>query len=466
MDIATQELTTEKYEPVPLAPPLPLPKERLAEGKARRSKVSRRSHESWQAPPDRPDPVALLQESNKTRIPDLVPIRYGRMMISPFTFYRGSPIVMARDLAHTPVSGIRVQACGDCHLMNFGVYASPERNLLFDVNDFDETLPAPWEWDLKRLATSFAVAGRSHGFRARECLEAAEECARSYREQMRSYSRMRLLDVWYSRADAVTVHKVLRRSAGKGLDRSMNRPMAHRTLQGLSKLVTVNNRRLQIVDHPPLVNHVSKEGLSDLLRRLFRGYYSSLQDDRRTLLERYRFVDFARKVVGVGSVGTRCFILLLDAGHSKDPLLLQIKEAEASILEPYAGRSHMSNHGHRVVAGQRLVQSASDIFLGWTSEGKHHYYIRQLRDMKASADLETMSALDLGEYARLCGWVLARAHARSGDAALISGYLGKSPVFDRAIASFANDYADQTERDYDTFQAAVKSGRLPVEMGE
>jgi uncharacterized protein (DUF2252 family) len=464
MSLASAE-TTEKLEPVPLAPPLPLPKERLAEGKARRSKVSRRSHGSWQAPPDRPDPIALLEESSKTRLPELVPIRYGRMMNSPFAFLRGSPIVMARDLAQTPVSGIRVQACGDCHLMNFGVYASPERNLLFDVNDFDETLPGPWEWDLKRLATSFVVAGRSHGFRARECREAAEECARSYREQIRSYSRMRLLDIWYSRVDADTVHKVLRRSAGKGLDRSMNKPPGHRTLQGLSKLVRVNNGCLQIVNHPPLVSHVSIEGVSDLLRRLYRGYLSSLQDDRRTLVERYRFVDFARKVVGVGSVGTRCYILLLDAGHAKDPLLLQIKEAQASILEPYAGRCRVSNHGHRVVAGQRLVQSASDIFLGWTSEGEHHFYIRQLRDMKASADLELMSALDLGEYARLCGWVLARAHARSGDPALIAGYVGKSPIFDNAIASFANDYADQVERDYDAFQAAVKSGRLPVEMG-
>jgi uncharacterized protein (DUF2252 family) len=450
---------------VPLAPQLPLPNERVAEGKSRRSSASRRTHSSWQAAPDRPDPVALLEESNKTRIPELVPIRYGRMMTTPFAFYRGSPIVMTRDLAHTPVSGIRVQTCGDCHLMNFGVYASPERTLLFDINDFDETLPGPWEWDLKRLATSFVVAGRSHGFRARDCVEAAEECARSYREQMRNYARMRLLDVWYSRVDAATVHKVLRRSAGKGLDRSMNRPIAQRTLHGLSKLVRLQNRDLQIVDHPPLVSHVSHEGLSDLLRRLFRGYLASLQDDRRTLLERYRFVDFARKVVGVGSVGTRCFILLLDAGHAKDPLLLQIKEAQASILEPYAGGSRFNNHGHRVVAGQRLVQSASDIFLGWTSEGHHHYYIRQLRDMKASADLELMSALDLGEYARLCGWVLARAHARSGDAAQISGYLGKSAVFDQAIGTFANDYADQTEQDYDTFQAAVKSGRLQVEMG-
>ncbi len=282
---------------------------------------------------------------------------------------------------------------------------------------------------------------------------------------MRVYSRMRLLDIWYSRVDAATVHKVLRRSARKGLSRSMDKTCSRHNLQALSRLVTVTDSRLHIVDNPPLVSHVSNEGLSELVRRLFRGYLSSLQEDRRALLERYRFVDFARKVVGVGSVGTRCFILLLDAGHAKDPLLLQIKEAQASILEPFAGRSRLSNHGHRVVAGQRLVQSASDIFLGWGSEGEHHYYIRQLRDMKASADLELMSALDLGEYARLCGWVLARAHARSGDAAMIAGYLGKSPIFDCAVAAFADAYADQTERDYDTFQAAVKSGRLPAEMG-
>jgi len=461
MNLATQEPSVEKHEPVPVAPPLPLPNERLAEGKARRTKAPRRAHASWQAPPDRPDPVALLEESSKTRIPELVPIRYGRMMKSPLAYLRGSPIVMAHDLARTPVSGIRVQACGDCHLMNFGVYASPERNLLFDVNDFDETLPGPWEWDLKRLATSFAVAGRSHSFRARDCKEAAEECARSYREHIRSYSRMRLLDIWYSRVDSTTVHQVLRRGACKGLDKAR----CHTPLQALSKLAREKNGQLQIVDDPPLVSHVSNEGLSELVRRLLRGYLVSLQDDRRALLERFRFVDFARKVVGVGSVGTRCFILLLDAGHARDPLFLQIKEAQASILEPFAGRSRHQNHGHRVVTGQRLVQSASDIFLGWTSEGEHQYYIRQLRDMKATADLEVMSAVDLGEYARLCGWVLARAHARSGDPALIAGYLGKSPLFDRALASFAVAYADQTERDFDAFQAAVKSGRLPAELG-
>jgi uncharacterized protein (DUF2252 family) len=464
MNLATQESTAAKLEPVPLAPPLPVPRERLAEGKARRAKVSRRSHGGWQPAPGRADPVALLEESNKTRIAELVPIRYGRMMNSPFAYMRGSPIVMAHDLAGTPVSGIRVQVCGDAHLMNFGVYASPERNLLFDVNDFDETLPGPWEWDVKRLAASFVVAGRSHGFRPRECKEAAEECVRSYREQMRLYSRMRLLDIWYSRVDAATVHKILRRSARKGLSRSLDKARTRTNLQALSKLTAEKDGYLQIVENPPLVRHVN-EGLSELVRRLFRGYLASLQDDRRTLVERFRFVDFARKVVGVGSVGTRCFILLLDAGHPKDPQLLQIKEARASILEPHVGKSRLQNHGHRVVAGQRLMQSASDIFLGWTSEGEHHYYIRQLRDMKATADLELMSALELGEYARLCGWVLARAHARSGDPALIAGYLGKSPIFDRAIASFADAYADQTERDYDTFQAAVKSGRLPAEMG-
>jgi uncharacterized protein (DUF2252 family) len=452
-------------EPVPLAPPLPTPAERLAAGKARRTQVPRSAHAAWQPPADRPDPVALLEESNRQRLQHLVPIRYGRMLASPFAYLRGSPIVMAHDLASTPVSGIRVQACGDAHLMNFGVYASPERNLLFDVNDFDETLPGPWEWDLKRLAASFVVAGRSYGRRGADCLEAARACAQSYRERIRAYSRMRLLEVWYSRVDAQAVLRVLQPTVRAEMSREFDKARRRNSLQALSKLATLSNGQLRIVEDPPLISHASDDALGESLRRFFAGYYATLQDDRRSLIERYRFVDFALKVVGVGSVGTRCFIVLLDGSHHEDPLFLQIKEAQASVLEPHLGRSHYQNHGHRVVNGQRLIQSASDIFLGWSSDGSHHYYVRQLRDMKATANLETMSGPDLAAYATLCGWVLARAHARSGDAALIAGYLGKNDVFDKALVAFARAYADQTERDFETFEAAVRSGRLVAEKG-
>jgi uncharacterized protein (DUF2252 family) len=453
------------HEPVPLAPPLPTPKGRLAEGRAQRGQVPRSAHALWQPPPGRADPIALLEESSRPRLQHLVPIRYGRMLASPFAFLRGSPVVMAHDLATTPATGIRVQACGDAHLMNFGVYASPERNLLFDLNDFDETLPGPWEWDVKRLAASCVAAGRSYGVRAADCRGAARAAARSYRERMRAYRRMRLLEVWYSRVDAAAAVEVFRRSARRGKGWDLDRARRRNSLQALSRLAAVRKGRLHIVDDPPLVTHVPDKGLGEALRRFFRGYRASLQEDRRALLERYRFVDFALKVVGVGSVGTRCFIVLLDGSHTDDPLFLQIKEGRASVLEPYAGRSRFRNAGRRVVGGQRLLQSASDIFLGWSSEGGHDYYVRQLRDMKATAHLEGLSGADLVEYAALCGWVLARAHARSGDPALVAGYLGKGEVFDEAIAAFAAAYADQTERDYEAFRAAVRSGRLPAEKG-
>ncbi len=452
-------------EPIPIAPALPTPLERLAAGKARRSAVPRSAHAVWAPPADRADPVALLEESSKSRLQNLVPIRYGRMLVSPFTFLRGSPVVMAHDLGATPVSGIRVQACGDAHLMNFGLYASPERNLLFDLNDFDETLPAPWEWDVKRLAASFVVAGRSHGMGGRDCADAARAVARSYRKHIRNYSLMRLLDVWYSRVDARGALKVFGGDGRKGMARQLDKARRRNSLQALSKLAAVRDGRLHVVDDGPLVTHVHDERLSHFLRRLTGGYLATLQEDRRTLLERYRFIDFALKVVGVGSVGTRCYIMLFDGSHAEDPLFLQIKQAEASVLEPYAGKSKHHNRGRRVVAGQRLVQSASDIFLGWTSEGGNDYYVRQLRDMKGTADLESMSAGDLIDYAGLCGWVLARAHARSGDAAAIAGYLGKCDAFDEALAAFATAYADQTERDYEALKAAVDEGRVPAERG-
>jgi uncharacterized protein (DUF2252 family) len=451
-------------EPLPVAPALPTPQQRMEEGKARRLKVPRSAHARWKPSRKRSDPIALLEESNKTRLQHLVPLRYGRMLVSPFTFYRGSPIVMANDLAQTPSSGIRVQACGDAHLMNFGVYASPERNLLFDVNDFDETLPGPWEWDVKRLAASCIVAGRTFGMKASDSEEAAAGCARFYRKKMREYSEMRLLDVWYSRVDSQAVLDVFRHSDNKTVAATFEKSRQRNSLQALSKLAKVTDGLIRIVDDPPLVSHVNDPSLSESIRRFLRGYHGTLQEDRRTLLERYRFVDFARKVVGVGSVGTRCFIILLDGSHSDDPLFLQIKEAEASILEAHVGKSIYHNHGRRVLTGQRLLQSASDIFLGWSSDGGHDYYVRQLRDMKGTADLQGMSGSDLKDYAELCGWVLARAHARSGDPATIAGYLGKSEAFEEAIAAFAIAYADQTECDYEALKAAAASGRVPVEM--
>jgi uncharacterized protein (DUF2252 family) len=463
-DGKTDDVLAAGLQPVPIAPPRPTPSQRLADGKARRHQTPRAAHADWRIPADRTDPLALLEKSNSTRLKHLVPIRYGRMTQSPFHYLRGSPIVMAHDLAATPVTGIRVQLCGDAHLMNFGLYATPERRLLFDLDDFDETLPGPWEYDLKRLATSCVVAGRSYGVRRKDCRESAVTAARSYRQHMHEYSQARLLDVWYSRVDAGAALKVFERTGSAGpLD--LKKARRHNSLQALSRLAKSVSGRLRIVDNPPLVCRIAEEGLGEVLSRLFRDYVQTLQDDRRTLLERYRLVDFALKVVGVGSVGTRCYILLLDSSHPDDPLFLQLKESQASVLEPLLGRSPFANHGQRVINGQRLMQSASDMFLGWTSEGGHDYCVRQLRDRKGAADLENMNASELTDYAELCGWVLARAHARSGDPALIAGYLGRSEVFDRAVGDFAEAYADQTGRDYDDFQAAVKAGRIPVELG-
>ena len=457
--------SADMVDPVPLAPPLPTLKERLAEGKALRAQVNRSAQGTWQPAANRPDPIALLEESSRPRLQHLVPIRYGRMLQSPFTFLRGSPIVMAQDLASTPNTKIEVQLGGDAHLMNFGVYASPERHLLFDINDFDETLPGPWEWDLKRLAASCVVAARTFGMSSVSATAAARACAQSYRENMRRYGRMRLLDVWYSRVDAQAALELFQRASGRPVSNKMNKELRQRTLKAVSKLTTVQEGQLRIVDDPPLVTHSDDAALSESIRRRFHGYYGTLADDRRFLLERYRFLDFALKVVGVGSVGTRCYIILLDSSQSADPLLLQIKEARASVLEAHLGKSKYRNSGHRVVTGQRLMQSASDMFLGWMHERGHDYYVRQLRDMKATATLETMKPEDLAEYSKLCGWVLARAHARSGDAVRISGYLGKSETFDEAIADFGNAYADQNDRDYEDFQAAVRSGRLSAETG-
>jgi uncharacterized protein (DUF2252 family) len=411
----------------------------------------------------------LLDASNKGRLPDLIPLRYGRMVRSPFTFYRGAALNMAHDLAKTPATGMRVQACGDCHLMNFGSFGTPERRLIFDINDLDETLPAPWEWDVKRLATSFVLACRNSGFGKRVERDAAQACARSYREHMTEYSEMSVLDVWYSSIDTEKVVERARDPATR--KRFQKRIAAARARSVLEhdfpKLAAMAGREPRIKDSPPLIYHPrseTEESILDGAHHAFAGYRESLPDDRRRLLDRYEVKDLAIKVVGVGSVGTVCTVMLLMADDA-DPLFLQLKQARASVLEPYAGRSVYANHGQRIVNGYRLVQSASDIFLGWT-KGKtgRHYFVRQLRDMKLSPLVELFTPALMLQYAALCGWTLARAHARSGESAQISGYLGKSEVFDTAIGRFAVAYADQGERDHEVLRKAVQSGQVDVVM--
>jgi uncharacterized protein (DUF2252 family) len=436
--------------------------QRLERGRAARRETPRSSHAAWTPSPDRPDPVNLLEAQAQNREPDLVRIRYARMTPSPFTFMRGAAIVMAHDLAETPPTGIQAQLCGDCHLMNFGLYASPERTLLFDVNDFDETLPGPWEWDVKRLATSLVVAGRENGFASADCRRAASEAVRSYRQRMTEYSQMGELEVWYSRVGAEEIFDLISDSKTlKRTKKAMSKARGRDSLQALSKLTRVVDGRRIIVDDPPLLVRVVEEELRGQIDDILQTYRSTLQDDRRRLLDRYRFVDVARKVVGVGSVGTRDYIVLFEGRDDDDPLFLQVKEAQASVLESFLPKSAYRNHGHRVVAGQRLMQAASDIFLGWLrGPGGRDFYWRQLRDMKGSARVERMSPGELAGYAGICGWALARAHARSGDRVQIAAYLGKSERFDGAIAEFARAYADQIERDHAALCAAVKSGKV------
>jgi uncharacterized protein (DUF2252 family) len=384
------------------------------------------------------------------------------MRQSPFTFLRGAAVVMAADLAHTPATGLRVQACGDCHVANFGGFATPERRLIFDINDFDETLPAPWEWDVKRLATSFVLATKDAGLNGHNCQETARTAAQSYRRHMREYSEMGALQVWYSHLD---LELLVKRASGhkerkqwlKVIEQAESRTSSHE----FPKIATVRDGRARIVDHPPLIYHPREIGrLGKIVRTIFQRYRETLPLERRIVLDRYKLMDVARKVVGVGAVGTRCAAaLLLAAPH--DPLLLQFKEARRSVLEPYVGYCRYKNQGERVVVGQRLLQSASDVFLGWTSDGEgHDYYFRQLRDMKMKTDLTAMSKSNWFEYAELCGWVLARAHARTGDPAAISGYLGKNEAFDDAIEEFAVAYAAQTERDYAALLKAIHNGRI------
>ena len=440
--------------------------ERIAAGKALRAAVPRENHGEWKPEGHRRDPIEILRELDKTRLEFLLPIRYGRMLQSPFAFLRGSAAVMAADLAHTPVSGIRVQACGDCHLVNFGGFATPERNILFDINDFDETLPAPWEWDVKRLAASFVMAGRNNGLSAQDSSAAVRAMVRMYRTQMAEFARMRVLEVWYSRLDLETILGQMKDTEWAKRIRAGVEKLKSRTVPeyDFPRMTEQKQGTPVIRDNPPLIFHPS-EGLDvpAVLGALER-YRDALQGDRRVLFDRYRYFDVAMKVVGVGSVGTMCGVVLLMASEN-DPLFLQVKEANPSVLEPYAGKSRYDSHGERVVTGQRLMQSASDIFLGWTiGEGGRHYYIRQLRDMKIKPVVESYNASRLSGYARATGWTLARAHARSGDAAMISGYMGKSDVFDRAIERFAVSYADQTERDHEALANAVRSGRIEVLM--
>ncbi len=441
--------------------------EGLAAGKALREALPRGDHARWKPASTRRDPVAVLEESNRHRVKELVPIRYGRMLRSPFTFLRGSAGLMAYDLSTTPATGLRVQACGDCHLLNFGAFATPERNLIFDINDFDETLPAPWEWDLKRLCASFAVAVRDNNLSDEEARDAAVACAGAYRDHMRECSKMSPLDVWYERMDAQTLIDLAPDEKTKKL-REDAAARARRRISDylVPKLTTEVDGRHRLVDQPPVLFHAAEKGAVKRVREALEGYRASLPDDRRMLFDRYRLEDSAVKVVGIGSVGTRCFVGLFMSPEDHS-LLLQFKEACPSVLAPYAGKSVYTNQGQRVVVGQRLMQSSSDIFLGWTRTARgFDFFGRQLRDMKFSAETAGASAARSKIYARLCGTVLARAHARSGDAAMISGYLGKSDTFDLALGEFSLAYADQTVSDHAALVAAVKAGRIDALVEE
>lgn len=440
---------------------------RLEAGIALRTKTPRASHADWAAPAKRRDPMDILQESNRDRLPALVPIRYGRMLRSPFTFLRGSAALMAYDLSTTPNTGIRVQACGDCHLLNFGLFATPERNLIFDINDFDETLPAPWEWDLKRLAVSFAVAAFDNRLTAKQAEDVAVECTRAYRVRLRECSRMSPLDVWYDRLDAQTIVDM----APGPRERKAREDLIARARQRTGDYLYPNisdeiGGRRRLIDQPPLLFHVSEPDFEERVHEALVAYKATLPEDRKVLFDRYRMEDIAIKAVGIGSVGTYCFVGLFFSAENH-PLLMQFKEACASVLEPYAGKSVYENHGQRVVTGQRLMQSSSDIFLGWMHgrEGRH-FFARQMRDMKLSAPVEGASARQMLMYAELCGRTLARAHAKSGDPALISGYLGKSDTFDRAIGRFALAYAEQNAKDYEGLVAAVNKGRVKALVEE
>jgi uncharacterized protein (DUF2252 family) len=448
-------------------------KDRAALGKALRERCPRGSHAGWTAPKDRPDPIDLLIASSEGRVPHLVPIRYGRMLASPFAFFRGAATIMASDLSRTPDSGIRVQACGDCHLLNFGGFATAERKLNFDINDFDETAEAPWEWDIKRLAASFVIAGQSNGFSKSDCRESAEMVARSYRENMVAFAEMPVLEAWYSAMDLEEIvanlqDKERRRFLRKKLDEAVEES-AHE--KEFAKLAYESGGSGRIKDAPPLIYHLPEASATEfhsIVAESMRRYRESLAPERRPLFDRYEFADAAIKAVGVGSVGTYCGIVLMMSGNG-DPLFLQFKEARTSVLEPYAGASPYEHRGQRVVVGQRLMQSASDMFLGWMTgagEQARHFYVRQLRDVKFKPVVEIMSPGNLMDYAELCGKALARAHCRSGDAVVLSGYLGSGSVFEESLADFAVDYAAQNELDHAALKQAVRDGRVKATIEE
>ena len=454
------------------------PEEWRRQGRAQRSKVARSSHTIWEPPPDRPDPVSTLQEQARSRVPDLVPIRFGRMVASPFAYYRGAAAPMAWDLAHTPTTDITVQCCGDAHLVNFGMFAAPDRRLVFDVNDFDETLPGPFDWDVKRLAASFAVAARDNGFKDRSGGEAARCCAHSYRTQMAAFARQRFLDVWYCRIDIEQVARQLAAKQPKKAVQRRNKDIAkahlHTSYKTFTKLCDkVDGQYLIKPDYPLIVRYPVQHnpGIIDELRSALALYQDTLQADRREVLHRYYFGDFARKVVGVGSVGTEAFVFLLLGDRPDEPLFLQLKEAQESVLAPFAGPSEYKHQGERVVRGERMMQAAADPFLGWTSglqvDGSEpkEYYVRQLRDMKGAMNVPAMDPPQLTYYAGLCGWALSRAHARTGRAAMISGYLGSSDRFDRAIEEFAVAYSEQNELDYQRLLNAIEARQLPAIEG-
>jgi uncharacterized protein (DUF2252 family) len=455
--------------------------ERAARGKAARAEVPRSSHAHFEPSPERADPVELLEHQARTRVPELVPIRYGRMLVSPFTFYRGAAMIMAEDLSSTPRSGLLVQCCGDAHLSNFGVFASPDRRLVFDLNDFDETLPGPWEWDVKRLVVSMLIAARDNGFSVRDQERIVLETVKAYRTAMREFARMRNLEVWYARLEAEPLLKQLEATFDrKRVQRSRKQVAKARTrdsLAALAKLTHMVDGEPRIVDQSPLIVPIatlaegdSRDAMEEL-RGLFRSYRSSLEFDRRVLLEAFELRDVARKVVGVGSVGTRAWIALLTGREDTDPLFLQMKEAQPSVLEPFLGPSEFSNHGQRVVTGQRLMQAASDIFLGWVHveaglDGESRdFYVRQLKDWKGSIELDSMEAPGMVTYGGVCGWTLARAHARSGDRIAIASYLGGGDSFDRALLEFSTRYAERNQRDYEALAAAVDSGRVVAQTG-
>jgi uncharacterized protein (DUF2252 family) len=492
----------------------PSVEERAEHGRHAREHAPLDSHTGWRPATDRPDPVTLLDEQNRTREPDLVPVRHGRMMASPFTFYRGAAAVMAADLKDTPTAGLDAQLCGDAHLSNFGAFASPERKLLFDLNDFDETLPGPFEYDVKRMAASFTIAARNNGFSKADTRAATMAAVTAYREAMADFAEMSTMDVWYAHLDEDEIMASLRDSvaaghhdktgtkgakgkagksakdksgkdakadraldkAAKTAEKTLQKAHSRDSLQALSKLAEQVDGSYRIVSDPPIVVPLrevtatygfSADETDQIIRDQFRAYRATLQADRRHLLERFQIVDAARKVVGVGSVGTRAFIVLLQGRDSHDPLFLQIKEATASVLERYLPKSRYQEPGERVVQGQRMMQAASDIFLGWTAgaQAGRHLYWRQLRDMKGSAVVEAMIPTGLAFYAQICGWTLARAHARSGDPVALAQYLGDGDAFDRSVTDFSARYADQNEQDFQAFVQAVRSGRLQAVEG-